>query len=49
MIKVAQMGGNAMKKNRGFTLVELIVVVAVLAVLAALLIPRYIQYVEKAK
>lgn len=37
------------KKNRGFTLVELIIVVAVLAILVGLLAPSYTQYVKKSK
>ncbi len=36
-------------KNKGFTLVELIIVIAVIAILAAVLAPRYIQYVERAR
>ncbi len=36
-------------KNKGFTLVELIIVIAIIAVLAAVLAPRYLQYVERAR
>ena len=37
------------KSNKGFTLVELIIVVAIIAVLSAVLVPQYIQYVEKSR
>ena len=37
------------KANKGFTLVELIIVVAIIAVLSAVLVPQYIQYVEKSR
>ena len=37
------------KKNKGFSLVELIVVMAIMAILAVMLAPRLIQYVEKSK
>ncbi len=37
------------KNNKGFTLVELIIVVAIIAVLAAVLAPQYLQYVERAR
>ena len=36
-------------KNKGFSMVELIIVVAMLAVLMALLAPQYIRYVEKTR
>ncbi len=38
-----------MKKNRGFTLVELIVVLVILAILAAILVPALLGYIDKAK
>ena len=42
---------NKLKKNdkKGFTLVELIVVLVILAILAALLIPALTGYIDKAK
>lgn len=38
----------AIKKNKGFTLIELIIVVAILTVLVGVLTPQYTKYVEKA-
>ena len=40
---------NMMKKNGGFTLVELIVVIAILAILAGVAVPAYSGYIGKAK
>ena len=40
---------NILKKNGGFTLVELIVVIAILAILAGVAVPAYSGYIEKAK
>ena len=37
------------KKNKGYSLVELIVVMAVIAVLVGLLAPQLIKYIEKSK
>ena len=38
-----------LKEKKGFTLVELIVVLVILAILAALLIPALTGYINKAK
>ena len=38
-----------MKKNKGFTLVEVIVILVILAILAAILVPSLTTYIDKAK
>ncbi len=35
--------------NKGFSLVELIIVVAIMAILGTVLVPQYMKYVEKTK
>ena len=37
------------KKNKGFTLVELIIVIAIIAILGIILAPQYIKYVDKSR
>lgn len=40
---------NLRKNNKGFTLVELVIVIAILAILMVVVAPQYIQYVDRAR
>ena len=40
---------NIRKSNKGFTLVELIIVIAIIAILTVVAAPQYIKYVDKAR
>ena len=48
--KIKENTNENIKENmKGFSLVELVIVIAIMAILVALLAPQYIKYVEKAK
>ena len=42
-------GGNTTQSEKGFTLIELMIVVAIIAILAAVAIPAFSKYIRRAK
>lgn len=49
MQKIWAQHNKVRKNNKGFSLVELIIVIAIMAALVAVLAPQYIKYVERSR
>lgn len=49
MLKLLSNSKKTMKNRKGFTLIELIVVIVIVGILAAILIPRFTGFTDKAE
>ncbi len=49
MLKTQNRKARSSKKNKGFSLVELIVVIAIMAVLVAVLAPQFTKYIDQSR
>lgn len=48
-MKISKLQNPSLRRRKGFTLIELIIVIAILAILAAIAIPAYLTYRNNAR
>ena len=48
-MKIILSGGEYMKKVKGFTLIEMIIVLAIIGILGGILIPSWMNYIANSK